>query len=77
MPGQFDFMSKLGATDAAVAVLNDQPFIFTVLVVALIACILQCTLIWYIHYATMKPEQKKAKEKKKNNKKSGKPPAQR
>ncbi|RYO84616.1 hypothetical protein DL764_009300 [Monosporascus ibericus] len=74
MSGQFGFMSRLGATDEAVAVLNDQPFIFTVLVVALVACISQCVLIWYIHYATMKPEQKKAK---KNDKKPGKPPAQR
>ncbi|RYP60743.1 hypothetical protein DL771_010395 [Monosporascus sp. 5C6A] len=77
MSGQFGFMSKLGATDEAVAVLNDQPFLFTVLVVALTACILQCLLIWYIHRATMKPEQKKAKGKKKNDTKSGKPPAQR
>lgn len=76
--GQFDWFSKLGATDQAVAVLNDQPFIFTVLVVALVICILQSVFIWYIHYATMKPEQKKAIEEKKAKKKNGgKPPAQR
>lgn len=81
MSGQFGFMSKLGATDEAVAVLNDQPFIFTLLVVVLIICILECVLIWYIGFATMKPEQRKAKEekkaKKKNGKNAGKPPAQR
>ncbi|KAI0900964.1 hypothetical protein F4806DRAFT_491853 [Annulohypoxylon nitens] len=32
MSGQFGFMSKIGATDAAVATLNDQPYIFTILV---------------------------------------------
>ncbi|KAI1456148.1 hypothetical protein F4805DRAFT_459000 [Annulohypoxylon moriforme] len=36
MSGQFGFMSKIGATDAAVATLNDQPFIFTILVVILV-----------------------------------------
>ncbi|KAI1344055.1 hypothetical protein F5Y15DRAFT_411907 [Xylariaceae sp. FL0016] len=35
MSGQFGFMSKIGATDEAVAVLNDQPYIFTILVVVL------------------------------------------
>ncbi|KAI1093404.1 hypothetical protein F5B19DRAFT_491483 [Rostrohypoxylon terebratum] len=35
MSGQFGFMSKIGATDAAVATLNDQPYIFTILVVIL------------------------------------------
>ena len=80
MSGQFGFMSKLGASDQAVATLNDQPFLFTVLVVALVACILQSVFIWYIHYATMKPEQKKKKKddkKKKDPKAGGKPPAQR
>lgn len=81
MSGQFGFMSKIGATDEAVAVLNDQPFIFTLLVVVLVICILEYVLLWYINYATMKPEQKKAKEDKKAKKKKGgsgaKPPAQR
>ncbi|KAI0385365.1 hypothetical protein F5Y04DRAFT_276699 [Hypomontagnella monticulosa] len=78
MSGQFGFMSKIGATDQAVATLNDQPYIFTILVVVLVALILQSILIWYIHYATMKPEQKKKKEpKKKAAAPGGKPPAQR
>ncbi|KAH8178162.1 hypothetical protein LIA77_03244 [Sarocladium implicatum] len=33
--GQFDFFSKIGATDEAVAVLNDQPELFTYLIVVL------------------------------------------
>ncbi|KAK4142978.1 uncharacterized protein C8A04DRAFT_29378 [Dichotomopilus funicola] len=63
--GQFDFFAKIGATPQAVATLNDQPILFTILIVALIAIILQCVFIWYIHFATLKPEQKKKKEKKK------------
>ncbi|OTA90838.1 hypothetical protein M434DRAFT_33298 [Hypoxylon sp. CO27-5] len=35
--GQFGFMGKIGATDAAVATLNDQPYLFTILVVVLVA----------------------------------------
>jgi len=84
MSGQFGFMSKLGATDEAVAVLNDQPYIFTILMVVIVCIALQITLHWYIHYATMKPEQrkaaadaKKAKQDKKNKAKGGKPAAQR
>ncbi|KAI6092852.1 hypothetical protein F4821DRAFT_277943 [Hypoxylon rubiginosum] len=77
MSGQFGFMSKIGATDAAVATLNDQPYLFTILVVILVAVILQIVLIWYIHYATMKPEQKKKKEPKDKKKAGGKPPAAR
>ncbi|OTB03388.1 hypothetical protein M426DRAFT_12540 [Hypoxylon sp. CI-4A] len=69
MSGQFGFMAKIGATNEAVAVLNDQPYIFTILVVILVILILQSVFIWYIHYATMKPEQKKKKEPKKDNKK--------
>lgn len=61
---QFGFMSSIGASDEAVAVLNDQPMLFTILVVVLVGLILECVFIWYIHYATMKPEQKKKKEKK-------------
>lgn len=76
MSGQFGFMSKIGATDAAVATLNDQPYLFTILVVILVALILQSVLIWYIHYATMKPEQKKKKAPA-DAKKGGKPPAAR
>lgn len=70
--GQFDFMKSIGATDEAVAVLNDQPYLFTILVVVLVALILQGVLIWYIHYATMKPEQKKKKERKDDKKGGGK-----
>ncbi|KAL2205206.1 hypothetical protein CC79DRAFT_1371022 [Sarocladium strictum] len=33
--GQFDFFSSIGATDEAVAVLNDQPELFTYLLVVL------------------------------------------
>ncbi|KAI1506495.1 hypothetical protein F5X99DRAFT_5021 [Biscogniauxia marginata] len=79
MSGQFGFMASLGATPEAVAVLNDQPYVFTILVVVLVILILQSVLLWYIHYATLKPEQKKKKEKKpKGDSKPGaKPAAQR
>lgn len=76
--GQFDFLGKIGATPEAVATLNDQPYVFFVLVASLVILILEGLFIWYIHFATMKPEQKKKKEKKKDDKKpGGKPPAQR
>ncbi|KAI0552838.1 hypothetical protein F4679DRAFT_581345 [Xylaria curta] len=76
--GQFDWLGKIGATREAIATLNDQPYVFFVLVAALVILILEGVFIWYIHYATMKPEQKKKKEKKKDEKKpGGKPPAQR
>lgn len=61
--GQFDWFSKIGATPQAVAVLNDQPYLFTILIVVLLILILQGVFIWYIHFATLKPEQKKKKEK--------------
>ncbi|KAK8094561.1 hypothetical protein PG997_001246 [Apiospora hydei] len=64
-PGQFDWFLKIGATPEAVAVLNDQPILFTILLVALVAIILECTLLWYIHHATLKPEQLKKKTDKK------------
>ncbi|KAK4202596.1 hypothetical protein QBC40DRAFT_251996 [Triangularia verruculosa] len=70
--GQFDWFSSIGATPEAVAVLNDQPILFTILLVVLVAITLEILLIWYIHYATMKPEQKKAKEDKKKKKQEGK-----
>ncbi|KAI1364218.1 hypothetical protein F5Y08DRAFT_339852 [Xylaria arbuscula] len=80
--GQFAFLHSIGATPEAVATLNDQPWVFFVLVAALVLCILEGLFIWYIHFATMKPEQRKAKEdakkKKAEKKKSGgKPPAAR
>lgn len=65
MAGQFDWFSKIGATPQAVNVLNDQPYLFTVLVVVLILIILQIVFTWYIHWATLKPEQRKKKEAKK------------
>ncbi|KAK4111254.1 hypothetical protein N656DRAFT_799533 [Canariomyces notabilis] len=76
--GQFDWFGSIGATPEAVAVLNDQPHLFTILIIVLIAMILQCVLIWYIHYATLKPEQKVKKDKKDNKKPAEKkPPARR
>ena len=76
--GQFDWFSKIGATPEAVAVLNDQPILFTILLVVLVTISLQIVLIWYIHYATMKPEQKAAKKKAPaKDRKDGKPPAMR
>jgi predicted membrane protein len=71
--GQFGWFAKIGATPEAVNVLNDQPVLFTILIVVLLAVILQCLLIWYIHFATMKPEQKKKEPKKE----AAKPPAKR
>ncbi|OLN92115.1 hypothetical protein CCHL11_01422 [Colletotrichum chlorophyti] len=64
--GQFDWFRSIGATPEAVAVLNDQPILFTILLVVLVGVILQILLIWYIHFATLKPEQKKKKEPKKS-----------
>lgn len=64
----FDWFKKIGATDEAVAVLNDQPYLFADLLAVLVALGLQCLLIWYIHYATMKPEQKKKKKPADNSK---------
>lgn len=75
--GQFGWFRKIGATPEAVNVLNDQPILFTILLVVLVSITLQCLLIWYIHFATMKPEQKKKKEKKDDKKNPQKPPAQR
>ena len=66
--GQFDFFSKIGATDEAVAVLNDQPELFTYLLVVIVGIDMQIGIHWYIHYATLKPEQKKKKEKKADKK---------
>ncbi len=63
--GQFDWFAKIGATPEAVSVLNDQPILFTILLIVLVAVILQGVLLWYIHHATLKPEQKVKKEKKK------------
>lgn len=61
--GQFDWFRRIGATPQAVSVLNDQPYLFTILVVVLVILILQGVFLWYIHWATLKPEQKKKKVK--------------
>ncbi|KAL5083643.1 hypothetical protein Trisim1_001020 [Trichoderma cf. simile WF8] len=61
--GQFDWFKKIGATDEAVAVLNDQPYLFTTLVVVLVVLIAQSGFLWFIHWATFKPSQKKAPKK--------------
>ena len=58
----FSWMKKIGATDAAVATLNDQPQLFTTLILVLVGLIAQGLLLWFIHYATLKPEQKKKKD---------------
>ncbi|KAK4101510.1 hypothetical protein N658DRAFT_507080 [Parathielavia hyrcaniae] len=63
--GQFDWIGGIGATPQAVAALNDQPILFTILLIVLLAVTLQGVLLWYIHYATLKPEQKAKKDKKK------------
>lgn len=62
---QFNWFLKIGATQQAVNVLNDQPYLFTILVVVLLILIAMGVFIWYIHWATLKPEQRKKKEKKK------------
>lgn len=67
----FDFLKSVGATTEAVAVLNDQPNLFTNLVVVLIGLGLEAGLLTYIHFATLKPEQKKKKKEKKKDTKGG------
>ncbi|KIH95203.1 hypothetical protein SPBR_04023 [Sporothrix brasiliensis 5110] len=61
--GQFDWFSKIGATKEAVATLNDQPVLFFILLAVLATLGIEITLMWLIHHATLKPEQKKKKEK--------------
>ncbi|KAK5998008.1 hypothetical protein PT974_00377 [Cladobotryum mycophilum] len=61
--GQFAWMSKIGATDQAIAVLNDQPSLFTTLLVVLVGLLVQVLMLFYIHWATMKPDQAKKKRK--------------
>lgn len=67
--GQFDWFSAIGATPQAVAVLNDQPYLFTILIVVLLILIFEGVFTWYIHFATLKPEQRKKKDAKKGGKK--------
>lgn len=69
--GQFEWFRSIGATEEAVMVLNDQPILFTILIVVIVGLILQSLLIWYIHFATRKPEQKKKKADQKKGGKSG------
>ncbi|KAL6892290.1 hypothetical protein GGI43DRAFT_413640 [Trichoderma evansii] len=57
--GQFDWFKKIGATDEAVAVLNDQPYLFTVLIVVLVTLTAQGGVLYLIHWATFKDSQKK------------------
>ncbi|PSR82235.1 hypothetical protein BD289DRAFT_371601 [Coniella lustricola] len=58
---QFDWFLKIGATQQAVNVLNDQPYLFTVLIVVLLGMTIECLLVYYIHWVTLKPEQRKKK----------------
>lgn len=67
--GQFDWFLKIGATQQAVNVLNDQPYLFTILIVVLLIVIVQIAFTWYIHWVTLKPEQRKKKDAKKPAKK--------
>ncbi|EQK99477.1 hypothetical protein OCS_04804 [Ophiocordyceps sinensis CO18] len=64
----YDWLRSVGATNEAVAVLNDQPELFVNLVVVIIGLALQCLFLWYIHFATLKPEQKKRKKQKQKQK---------
>ncbi|RDA84028.1 hypothetical protein CP532_6516 [Ophiocordyceps camponoti-leonardi (nom. inval.)] len=68
----FDFLKSIGATNEAVAVLNDQPNVFATIIAVLIGLGLELLLLWYIHFATLKPEQKKKKQEKKDKKKAKK-----
>lgn len=69
--GKFDFLKSVGATEEAVAVLNDQPNLFTNLILVLIGLSLQAGLLWYIHYATLKPSQKKKPDTKSSSRAGG------
>lgn len=67
--GSFDFLGSVGATDQAVAVVNDQPELFTTLVLVLLGLGAECGLIAWIHFATLKPSQKKKKKETKGGEK--------
>lgn len=62
---RFGWFRSIGATEEAVMTLNDQPALFTTLILVVISLILEGVLIWYIHFATRKPEQMKKDGKKK------------
>lgn len=67
----FDWMKSIGATDQAVAALNSDPRLFTILIGVIVSLIAESLFVWYIHYATLKPEQRKKKQKGKKSKESG------
>lgn len=75
--GKFDFFKSIGATKQAVAVLNDQPQLFTTMILVIIGLSLEAGLIALIHFMTLKPSQKKKKakpgDKKGGAKDAGKP----
>ncbi|KAG6170470.1 hypothetical protein E4U11_002381 [Claviceps purpurea] len=60
----YDWLKKVGATNEFVAVLNDQPHLGLNFLLVLAGLAVQCLLIWFIHFATLKPEQSKKKVKK-------------
>lgn len=68
--GQFNWFARIGASDRAVAVLNDQPQLFTTLILVVVGLIAEGLFIWFIHFATRKPEQKIKKKKKKEKKRN-------
>ena len=70
--GKFDWFAKIGATPQAIAVLNDQPHLFTILILVIVGLAAQFGIIYAIHFLTLKPEQKKAKADKKLEKEKAK-----
>ncbi|KAF4581961.1 hypothetical protein GQ602_006585 [Ophiocordyceps camponoti-floridani] len=69
----FDWLKSVGATQEAVAVLNDQPKVFATIIAVLIGLTVELGLLAAIHFATLKPEQKKKKNKKEKKEKKEKP----
>ncbi|PHH74220.1 hypothetical protein CDD80_3221 [Ophiocordyceps camponoti-rufipedis] len=68
----FDFLKSVGATQEAVAVLNDQPKVFATIIAVLIGLTVELGILAAIHFATLKPEQKKKKKKKEKKEKPAK-----
>src|SRR5690606_34905425 len=62
---RFGEFCSIGATEEAVMSISELPVIFTILLFVLVSLILEGVLIWYIHFATRKPEQMKKKAGKK------------
>ncbi|KOS22111.1 hypothetical protein ESCO_001908 [Escovopsis weberi] len=54
MAGKFNWLSKLGATDQAIAIFNTQPSLFATLILVLASLLAQIVLLLYIHRATKK-----------------------